>query len=281
MPEDAARSALSNDWFERAIRFGHAAKGIVFGGIGFIAARLALGDRDETPDFPGVMEAVSDQPLDVLFLGMLAFGLLAYAAWRFAHGLADLDNAGNGVKGWVQRGAMFGVGITYAAFGVYAVALLLGLRRDNNGLQDETATILSWPMGQYIVGAIAAGFALGGLRELYLAFTGKFREEFGNTDMAGWERALVLGVGWWGHTARGAIYCVAGVYGVKAAVKYDPDEAKGFADTLWEISTGPHGDWLLLAVAAGLMAFGVYSVMLAIHRHIPEEEDAPLEERMP
>jgi hypothetical protein len=281
LPGDAARRALSNDWFEGAVRFGHAAKGAVFGVIGFMAARLALGDRDETPDFPGAMEAVSEQPLDVLFLAVLALGLLSYAAWRFAHGLADLDNVGHGPKAWLQRGTMFAVGITYAAFGVYAVALLLGLRRDNDGIRDETATILAWPLGQFIVGGIALGFALAGLRELFLAFTGRFRDEFGNTRMRRWEQLLVLGVGWWGHAARGAIYCVAGVYGVKAAVRYDPDEARGFADTLWEISTGPYGNWLLLAVAAGLMAFGVYSLLLAIHRHIPDEDDAQPEPRVP
>lgn len=269
------RDALANDWFETAIRFGHAAKGAVFGGVGFLAMRLALGDRDENPDFPGFMESLAGQPLDVLFLGVLALGLMSYAAWRFARGLADLDQQGGGLLGWVKRGAVMAVGLTYAGFAVYAVALLLGLRRDEPGFRSETAMVLGWPLGRYLVVAVAAGFALAGLRELFLAFTGRFRDEFGNTRMASWERVVVFCTGWWGHTARGVIYCVAGGYGVKSAIEYDPDEAKGFADTLWEIGNGPYGDALLLAVAAGLMAFGLYSLMLAIHRHIPEGDEAP------
>jgi hypothetical protein len=281
MPEETARRALSTKWFERAVRIGHAAKAAVFGGIGFIAVRLALGDRDETPDFFGALEALSDQPLDVLFLIVLSLGLFSYAAWRFVHGVADAGNVGTGPVGLFQRATMLAVGGTYAAFGLYAVALLVGMRRDNDGIQDETATVLAWPFGQWIVGAIAAGFAIAGLWELYLAFTARFRDEFRNADMARWERGIAWVTGWWGHTARGVIYCVAGFFGVKAAVTYDPDEAKGFADTLWEIGTGPWGQVMLLAVAAGLMAFGAYSLMLAIHRHIPDGEEEPPERRLP
>jgi hypothetical protein len=275
VPEQAARRALANDWFERAVRGGHAAKAAVFGGVGYMAARLALGDQDETPDFPGAMESLSEQPLDVLLLSVLALGLFAYAGWRFAHGLADLDDAGNGLKGWVRRGAMFAVGLTYAGFGVYAIALLLGLRRDDAGVVSETATVLQWPMGRWIVGAVGAGVAAAGLMELFIAFTGRYRDEFCNARLRWWERWIAFGAGCWGHAARGAIYCAAGFYAIKSAIIFDPSEARGFADTLWVIGNGPWGRWLLLFIAAGLMAFGVYSLMLAIHRHIPDQDEQP------
>lgn len=280
MAEEFARSALANDWFERAVRIGHAAKAVVFGMIGVLAARLALGDRAETPDVPGALETLSEQPLDVLFLGVLALGLLAYAAWRFAYALADLDDAGSDLAGWARRGAVIGVGVTYAGFAVYAVALLLGLRRGDEGLESETAIVLTWPGGRWIVAAIGVGVIVAGLIELYTGFTGRYREEFGRVRLRWWESWIVHGAGWCGHVARGAIYCAAGFYGVKAAVTYDPDEARGFADTLWTIGNGPWGRWLLLLLAAGLVAFGVYSLMLALHRHVPDEDDRP-EERLP
>lgn len=284
MPKDTARRALSKTWFEWLVRIGHAAKGLVFGGLGFMAARLALGDRSETPDFPGALEAMAEQPLDVLFLGAMALGLFAYAAWRFAWGIADPDNLNGSLRGWMHRAAMFGVGVTYGWFGVYAVALLAGMRRDDASLRDEAALVFSFPYGHWIVAAIGAGVAIAGLHELFVAFTGRFREEFRNADLRTWERGLVIGTGWWGHAARGAIYCAAGFYAVKAGVNYDPDEARGFSDTLWEISTGPYGDALLLAVAAGLACFGIYSLLLAIHRHIPDDHEmaeASPEERVP
>jgi hypothetical protein len=215
------------------------------------------------------MEAAAEQPLDVLFLTVLSLGLFAYAAWRFAYMLADPEDLNGSARGWMQRLIMLGVGVTYAGFGVYAVALLLGMRRDDDGIEEETAVVMELPYGEWVVAAVGAGVAVAGLHELYIAFTARFREEFRNARMADWERHLVLAVGWWGHAARGAIYCAAGFYGVKAGVTYDPDEARGFADTLWEIATGPMGTWLLLFIAAGLVSFGAYSLLLALHRHIP------------
>jgi len=269
VPRELARSAISSIWFERAVRIGHAAKGIVFGGIGIMAARLALGDRDETPDFPGAMEAVADQPLDVLFLGMLSLALFAYAAWRIARGVLDLDGQEGGIKGLFNRATMLGVGFLYAWFGIYAIGVLTGLRRDDETIAEETATVLTWPMGEWLVGAIALGVVVAGVWEIIVAFTGRFREEFGNVNLRRWETGLVMFTGWWGHFARGVIYCVAGGYGIKAAVTFDPDEAVGFAETLWEITQAPYGDWALLFVAAGLTAFGAYSLLLALHRHMP------------
>lgn len=270
MPEEAAREAVSSEWFERAVRFGHAAKAAVFGVIGVMAARLALGDRNETPDFVGAMESMADRPLDVLFLGVLAIGLFAYAGWRLAVGLLNLYDRKRGVGGLLSRATMLGVGGTYAFFGIYAIALLAGMRRDDETIEHETATVMSWPYGEWIVAAVAAGFVVAGAREVYVAFSGRYRDEFRNARLHPAEKWLVRASGWWGHAARGTIYMVAGVYGVRAAWNHDPDEAKGFAETLWEIGNGPWGMWLLLFIAAGLISFGGYSLLLAIHRHVPD-----------
>ncbi|HSJ25453.1 MAG TPA: DUF1206 domain-containing protein [Longimicrobiales bacterium] len=283
MPEEAVKEAVSSEWFERAVRFGHAAKAAVFGVIGVMAARLALGDRDETPDFVGAMESMANRPLDVLFLGVLSLGLFAYAGWRIAVALLNLHDRKNGVSGLLSRGTMFAAGVTYAFFGVYAIALLAGMRRDDESIDDETATVMSWPFGEWIVGAVAVGFVAAGAREVFVAFTGRYRDEFRNVRLHTAEKWLVHASGWWGHAARGAIYIVAGVYGVRAAWNYDADEAKGFAEALGEIGSGPWGVWLLLFIAAGLAAFGAYSLLLAIHRHVPDADgtDGPREERLP
>jgi hypothetical protein len=281
VPEQFARRALSNEWFERAVRFGHFAKGAVFGAIGIIALRLTAGDRRDEPDVAGAMEFAADQPLDVLFLLTLALGLLSYAAWRFAYGIADLDDAGGGVRGWSRRAVILATGVTYLGFAIYAIGLLVGMRRTETGIEDETATILEWPFGQWIVAAVAAGVVAAGLHELFVAFTARFREEFGRVRFGPVMRVIATAIGWWGHAARGAIYVAAGWFGLRAAITYDPDEAKSFADTLWEIGTGPYGDFVLGFIAAGLISFGLYATLLAIRRHIPDaEEDAP-HERMP
>jgi len=283
VPEDATRRALSNDWFQRAVRFGHGAKAAVFGILGLLVGRLALGARGaaaDEPDVPGALEILADHPLEMAALGILALGLLAYSAWRFAYGLADLGEAGGGLTGWARRGAMMAGGLAYAAFGVYAVALLLGVRRDADGLGEAAAMVLGLPLGQWLVGAVGVGAVLGGLHELFVALTARFREEFVQMRLSSWERVGIVVTGSTGHAARGAVYVAAGVFGVRAAVRYDPDEAAGFADTIRALGQGTWGVPVLLAIAAGLVAFGAYSLLLAVHRHIPDDEGRP-EPRLP
>ncbi|EFL13042.1 predicted protein [Streptomyces sp. C] len=42
-------------------------------------------------------------------------------------------------------------------------------------------------------------------------------------------------------------------------MEYDPAKAKGVDDTLRAFADTPAGPWLLVAVAAGLVLFGLYS----------------------
>jgi hypothetical protein len=280
MPRETARRAFSSDWFEHAIRFGHAAKGLVFGTIGFLAARMAVGDVTDAPDFAGALEHLAEQPLNFLFLGVLIFGLLAYASWRLAQSLAGMPEA-SGAIGLARRTVVLVTGLTYGGFAIYAIALLFGIQRGDEGIEEETAVVMHLPYGQWIVGVIGAGVALAGLFELFIAFTARFREEFNRADMHRIEKLVAFGFGWWGHTARGVIYVTAGFIAVRSAVRFDPDEAAGFADTLWELGQGDYGTLALGFVAAGLISFGVYSMMLALHRHIPDPDTGQPEDRLP
>ncbi|WP_042800376.1 DUF1206 domain-containing protein, partial [Streptomyces sp. C] len=57
----------------------------------------------------------------------------------------------------------------------------------------------------------------------------------------------------------GALFAAAGGCAFYAAVEYDPAKAKGVDDTLRAFADTPAGPWLLVAVAAGLVLFGLYS----------------------
>jgi hypothetical protein len=273
MPKEALQSAVTSHWFDRYARFGYAAKGASWGVLGLIVLRLAVGETGEQADFYGALAEIDDQPLNTMLLVILAVGLLGYAGWRVVQGGLDVEGEGKDAVGLMKRVSYIGVGLWYGVFGVYTVGILAGWSTDGEEeeLRDWTAEVLAWPAGEWLVGAAGAVVIATGLVELYYAFTAKFEIEIGDTDRGWFERACVLCTGWYGHAARGVVYSAAGFFAVRAAVEFDPDEARGLAETFRELLSQPHGGWIVGFIGAGFVAFGAYCVLLAFHRHIPNE----------
>jgi len=61
---------------------------------------------------------------------------------------------------------------------------------------------------------------------------------------------------------------VIGIFIVKAAVDYSPKSAVGLDGALERLARQSYGTFLLAVVAAGLIAFGVYSIAEARYRRI-------------
>lgn len=72
-------------------------------------------------------------------------------------------------------------------------------------------------------------------------------------------RQAVDVVGVFGGTVRGAVFATAGGFAVAAAVRHEPGRAKGMDDTLRSFTETPAGPWLLVLIAIGLAAFGLFS----------------------
>ena len=75
-------------------------------------------------------------------------------------------------------------------------------------------------------------------------------------------------IGTIGHVARAIVFGLVGWFLLKAAYEYDANEAVGLDGALTKILRAEYGPWLLGLVAAGLIAFGVYSLSEARYRRI-------------
>lgn len=71
-----------------------------------------------------------------------------------------------------------------------------------------------------------------------------------------------------GFAARGVVFGVVGVFLLIAAATVDPQSAQGLDGGLRKLTTTPLGPWLLIAVALGLITFGVYSWCEARWRNV-------------
>jgi uncharacterized protein DUF1206 len=112
------------------------------------------------------------------------------------------------------------------------------------------------------VGIVVIGV---GLCELYKAYKARFLKlgEMGERVRNWTERWGRLGI-----AARGIVFGVVGTFLVRAALEYDPQEARGLGGALQTLAHQPLGPWLLGAVALGLVAYGLFMLSVARYRHI-------------
>jgi hypothetical protein len=265
------KKALASEYFDIFARFGYAAKGVSFAVIGIMMARVAIGQQSERADFAGAMEEMSSQPLLAGLLVLLAIGMIGYAVWRLMQGIADLEGEGSDALGLAKRGLYVIIGFTYLFFAVYAIGILVGWSTEEGQVQDWTATIMGFPFGRWLIGAIGVGVLIGGLTELWFALSRRFQVELGRDDIQGLERISILVVGCAGHAGRSLVYSAAGIFAIRAALDFDPDEARGIADTIRELSEQPYGPYLVAFGSLGFIAYGVYYCLIARHHHLPNE----------
>ena len=256
-------------WVERAGRIGHVAKGISYILIAVLALQVAFGERGRTGDRQGVLREIAGKSFGTGLLIALAVGFLGYALWQFVRTFLDRSGDGSGPEGLAKRGHHAVVGAIYVASGAAAVALAVGSRSAAHGNERaETARVLDWPLGRWIVGGVGLALVVYGLYNAYKATTEKFRKDLREGEMGDEMRTGTVWFGVFGHAARGVVFTMVGFFVTKAAIEYAPDEAIGVDGALAKLADETYGTWLLSAVAFGLLAYGLFCLVQARYRRV-------------
>lgn len=255
-------------------RLGYAAKGVVYMVIGILAALAALGNGGATTDRKGAVQKIYEQPFGVFLLAVIAFGLACYAIWSFIMAAADTENKGTDPKGIATRLVYAGIGVSYLLFAFAAVQLLTGAgnmgKNSDTNAKDWTAQLLSKPFGVVLV--IIAGLVVLGVAgyEFYKAYKAGFKKHLEMGQMSGQMQEWLVRFGRFGLAARGVVFAVMGIFLILAALRNDPNQAKGLGGALNELASQAYGQVLLGIVAIGLIAYGLYSLGEARYRRMVE-----------
>jgi hypothetical protein len=252
-------------------RFGYAAKGIVYITIGVLAAYAAFTTGGRTTDTRGALEEILSQPYGKYLLGAIAIGLAGYALWRFVQAVKDTENKGSGAKGIAVRIGYAVIGVIYAGLAFSALQLVLGSGGESKGdstSKEWTATLLSQPFGQWLVGAVGLGFVAAAVSHFYKAYTAKFREKLMTSQMSEKAQNFALRTGQFGLAARGVVFGLIGAFLIQAALHSNAGEARGLGGALTALGQQTYGQLLLGVVALGLVAYGFYMLVLARYRRI-------------
>jgi hypothetical protein len=251
-------------WVARFVRIGYAAKGLIYLLIGTLALRLALGDGGRLTDSSGVLETIVEQPFGLILIALIGLGVLAYAGWEITQAIADTKRKGSNAKGMMDRGLSIIKGVVYGTIGIEAMRMVVGARSaSQNGADDYARQAMQFPLGGVLLILVGIGIAIYGLTQLKMAWKSEFDEDLNQQQLRSEGGRWVLTVGRWGIGARGVILVIVGYALARAGFDQRPSEAQGMTEAMWTLFTQPYGQWLLAAVAAGLMCFGFFQLLHA------------------
>ena len=256
-------------WIEKLARAGYAAKGVVYGLIGVLALMAAFGEGGQVGGGQEAVRTIGSQPFGAFLLVVTGIGLAGYAIWRFVQAALDPENVGADAKGIAKRLGYTGSGLMYGALAILALQIGLGGGDGGGSEQTYVAKVLAEPFGQLLVGAIGVFVIAAGIYQLYKAYTAKFVRDLKTNEMSATERTWAERLGRLGYAARGVILPIIGFFVVKAAITYEPGQAKGIGGALATLASQPFGTILLIVVAAGLVAYGAFQLVQAKYRRIP------------
>jgi hypothetical protein len=261
---DAVTRQPGFEWLARA---GLVARGVVYGVIGLLAIKLAVGAGGKTTSQQGALETIAQQSFGKILLLALAVGLAGYASWRLlraavGHGASESDSGFERVAGAAS-------GLVYAALCVVAVKILLGSGAGSSGSPKHAAAgVLGWTGGTVIVGAVGATLVGVGLYQGYKGLAARFMEQADTARMSMHVRRAYEAAGVFGHLARMVVFALTGYGLIVAAVDFDPRKAIGLDGALRDLANNSYGPYLLGIVAAGLIGFGLYSIADARFRRV-------------
>jgi hypothetical protein len=195
-------------------------------------------------------------------LWLLVVGFAGLALWRFsevAFGAAgpDGNEAGERLKSLAR-------GLLYSFFFVSTLQLVTGTSSSatangNTQSRDLTARVMTHTGGRLLVGLVGVVVLVIGFLLAREGWTKEFLKRMNLGGAPTGTRSVVEKLGVFGGVARGAVIALTGVFLTIAAVRFSPSKAEGIDGSLRAFAHTPVGPFLLILVALGLVAFGLFS----------------------
>lgn len=242
-------------------RAGMACYGLVHLVIAYLAVRVAFGGSRQSADQKGAIAEIGSSSFGAILLWLLALGLIAFGLWQFLMAATGYGWVSDKGKRAVRKAGSVARGVVVIALGVSAIQLVTEGNQggsSNQKQQEFTAKLLSLPAGPALVAILAVivlGVAFSSARK---GIKRTFRDDLDMGELPAGARRWVERLGVTGYVAKAVVFAIVGVLIAIAAFSSDAAKSGGLDAALRTLAAQPFGPYMLVVVALGLAAFGVY-----------------------
>jgi len=240
---------------------------LAYGGVHLVLAavivQVPFGEQ-ERADKKGALEEIAESPLGLVLLWLVTAGLVALVPWQLGEAVWGHRSVHGGVR--VRRvainlaeAALFGV----LAWSAGSVAAHGGSSAPSRSFAE---VVFGLPGGPLLIGLAGVGLLIGAGYAVYRGVTRAFTRELDLRGASAHEALWAVRLGRIGWAALGLVYGLPGVMLIVAASTYDPTTPTTLDSGLRAIAAEPYGPPLIVALALGLVAFGVYCFFDARYR---------------
>ena len=254
----------------RLARLGYASEGLLYVIVGGTAALSAAHVGGRVRGTRGALDLLIAQPFGRIVVALVAAGLYGYILRRFVQVFVEPD-AGvppRPITRLLRRAGFALSGLAHLGIALAALRLVLGLailgRDEPQAPRGWAAVLLVWrPLDGWLtlfVGLVVVGVAVF---YFYRAVSRRFTMDLELERMSRRFERATLACGIAGHAGRGIGFLIIGTFLVYAGWYVEQVEARGFGRLLRTLEEQPFGAWVLMIVAAGLTAYGLYLLLAA------------------
>ena len=252
----AAARAGDNPVVEWGARLGYGASGVLHLLLAYLTVQIALGGGGEQASQSGALATLAQEPVGQGLLWVIGAGFTLLAVWQLTelvtrHEASDKAKAGGKLVVYI---VLAWTSFTFASG---------GRTSSNEQTKEFTVTLMEAPAGRVLVGLV--GVAVIGIAayHVYKGWRNRFLEDL--QEHPGRWVVIAAKVGYIG---KGIALGAVGVLFITAAIQHRPGKSTGLDGALRSMRDLPAGTVILLAIALGLAAYGVYSFARARYARV-------------
>ena len=245
-------------------RLGYAVRGLVYLLLGYLALS-ATGQDEVRRGTTGALEYVQTIPGGTAILYISALGLIGYALYKFIAGVFDTEHVGTDAKGIGKRGTYLISAGVYAALSWTAIQIARGSHVSSGSQNRElAATALGFDLGPVVLGLVGVGLLIGAAVQAKGAYDLGFMKHISSRAPK-----YTCWIGRIGLATRAVVFVLMGWSLLRSAWFASSTEVRSLGQAILDLRDMGAG---FTIVAAGIALFGVFSLITARYRIIPDPD---------